>query len=75
MAKKQREVTVTFTKVRDLITDMRVTVDGHDVGGGHFGGEPEDNMECRDYSWVKMLVHELAKDLGATVEHKIEVEQ
>lgn len=47
---------------------IEVLVDGAPVGSGWYGGEPEDNMECRTYSWVEPLIGRLAKALGAEVE-------
>lgn len=44
---------------------VHVYVDGELVGGGDFGGEPEDNCECRDYSWVRPLLRKLSERLGA----------
>jgi len=45
---------------------LRVVVDGECIATGIFGGEPEDNAECRDYSWVKQMLADLATKLGAT---------
>lgn len=50
---------------------ITVKVDGETVGGGSFGGEPEDNMELRDYAWVRPLIESLAKALGAEVETRV----
>ena len=44
-----------------------VYVDDVYIGGGTYGGEPEDNMRCRDYDWVEMLLDTLATKLGAEV--------
>jgi hypothetical protein len=44
-----------------------VYVDGELIGDGNYGGEPEDNVRYRDYSWVEPLLEELAKRLGADV--------
>ena len=38
------------------------------VGRGAFGGEPEDNLRCRDYDWVQPLIENLSQKLGAKVE-------
>lgn len=45
-----------------------VELDGKFLGSGGFGGEPEDNMRCRDYAWVEPLLVDLAQALGAEVE-------
>lgn len=47
-------------------TGIRVIVDGEVIGTGDYGGEPEDNCEYRDYAWVKELLVDLAKKLGAS---------
>jgi hypothetical protein len=47
---------------------LTVKVDGVTVGGGGIGGEPEDNCERRDYSWIRPLIARLSKALGAEVE-------
>ncbi|HET9893176.1 MAG TPA: hypothetical protein VFQ42_22050 [Mycobacterium sp.] len=44
---------------------LRLIIDGAVVDTGEFGGEPEDNGECRDYKWVKEMLMLLAKRLGA----------
>jgi len=44
---------------------IRLVVDGEIVDSGEFGGEPEDNLECRDYKWVKDMLSKLAGELGA----------
>lgn len=41
------------------LEEVYVTVDGTCIGGGGFGGAPEDNCESRDYSWVMPLVERL----------------
>lgn len=46
-------------------TGLRLVVDGEVIDTGDFGGEPEDNIECRDYKWVKTMLVALAKRLGA----------
>lgn len=46
-------------------TGLRLIVDGEVIDTGDFGGEPEDNIECRDYKWVKTMLVALAKRLGA----------
>ncbi len=50
-----------------LFEDIQLEVNGVNIGSGTFGGEPEDNVECRTYSWVKELLAKLAKSLGAEV--------
>lgn len=44
---------------------IRLVIDGEIVDTGQFGGEPEDNIECRDYKWVKAMLAKLAEQLGA----------
>ena len=50
--------------------DCRVEVwlNGECVGGGEYGGPPEDNHRDRDYWWVEDLLSDLALGLGAEVE-------
>ena len=64
------KVTIRHKVIRedDGITSIEVELDGQEIGGGTFGGEPEDNTENRDYSWVTPLVKRLAQKLGADVE-------
>jgi hypothetical protein len=45
-----------------------ILVDGERVAFGNYGGEPEDNLRCRDYDWVEDAFVKLAKALGAEVE-------
>lgn len=52
--------------------ELNVFVDGELIGGGGYGGEPEDNTHYRDYKWVQELVVELAKELGAEVTQSAE---
>jgi hypothetical protein len=52
---------------------VEVYVDDELLGSGDFGGEPEDNTEYRDYSWVRPLLAELARQLGAEVEETEEI--
>lgn len=54
---------------------IEIWVDGKSIGGGSYGGEPEDNTRSRDYSWVEDVIAELAKELGATVECTHEVDK
>lgn len=49
----------------DTRSGLRLVVDGEVVATGDFGGEPEDNTECRDYKWVKDMLAGLARCLGA----------
>lgn len=51
----------------DINEETEVYVDGEHIGGGGYGGEPEDNYRFRDYSWVENLLAELARKLGADV--------
>ena len=48
-----------------------VTVDGNFVGGGFYGGEPEDNSMYRTYKWVEPLLVALSKALGAKIEESL----
>lgn len=52
--------------------ELRLRVDGDLIDTGSFGGEPEDNLEYRDYAWVKGMLERLATRLGAhvTIERK-----
>lgn len=56
------------TKYGDHFDEIEVLVDGHSMGTGHFGGEPEDNTKYRDYRWVEPMLVKLANSLGAEVE-------
>lgn len=49
-------------------TRLEVKVDGKYVGGGSYGGEPEDNSRSRDYHWVESALQAVATNLGASVE-------
>lgn len=44
-----------------------VYVDGVLVASGTYGGEVEDNMRCRTYSWVEDMVRRVAVACGAEV--------
>jgi hypothetical protein len=55
------------------LVSVEVYVDDELLGSGYFGGEPEDNAECRDYAWVRPLLAELARQLGADVEESEEL--
>lgn len=46
---------------------LEVRVNGDYVGGGVYGGEPEDNCRTRDYMWIEHLIADLAIKLGAEV--------
>lgn len=50
-----------------LLEQTVVEIDGLVIGMGDYGGEPEDNMRCRDYRWVEPLLAKLATVLGAEV--------
>jgi len=50
--------------------ELTVTLDGKVIGKGSYGGAPEDNREYRTYSWVRPLLGDLAKALGADVDSK-----
>jgi hypothetical protein len=54
-------------KWHTFLEGVRVEVDGQLVTTGDYGGEPEDNCECRTYAWVKEALSDLAKALGAEV--------
>lgn len=44
---------------------VTVSVDGHEIAWGSYGGEPEDNSRGRDYAWVEDALTRLACALGA----------
>jgi hypothetical protein len=48
-------------------SSITVLVDGEQVGGGYVGGEPEDNLICRDYAWIVPMIAALGKAIGADV--------
>jgi hypothetical protein len=52
----------------DTYYETNVYVDDELVGGGSYGGEPEDNSIHRDYAWVEIVLADLAKKLGADVD-------
>jgi hypothetical protein len=51
-----------------------VWLNGEFIGCGSFGGEPEDNLESRDYAWVLPLITDLVKELDCEVEETEEQE-
>ena len=51
----------------NIVDGVEVYLDGERIGFGDFGGEPEDNCECRDYRWVIPLVKSISEKLGANV--------
>lgn len=65
---KKPVVKITSYTDRDgRIEDINISIDDDFVGMGSFGGEPEDNLESRDYKWVIPLIRKLATALGAEV--------
>jgi hypothetical protein len=56
------------------VVGCSIELDGNVVGYGDFGGEPEDNLESRDYAWVLPLIINLADALDAEVEELEEQE-
>lgn len=60
------ELSTTEYSDRDR-TNVRVFVGGDLLCEGTIGGEPEDNIECRDYAWIKVVLTKLATRLGAVV--------
>lgn len=50
-----------------LTEETQVYVNGEHIGGGRYGGEPEDNMRSRKYAWVETVIERLAHKLGADV--------
>ena len=52
-------------------TDVVFKLDGEIIGFGNYGGEPEDNMRCRDYHWVETIIARISVALGAKVETHI----
>jgi len=51
----------------DTPEEIEIYVDGEKIADGFFGGEPEDNIRCRDYAWVDKALKRLAEALGAEV--------
>lgn len=67
---KPLDDTLTITKGIGKYGDLRsvsLELDGKDIGGGEFGGEPEDNSAERDYRWVVPAFEKLATQAGLTV--------
>jgi hypothetical protein len=46
---------------------IEIYIDGEKITEGSFGGEPEDNMRGRTYSWVDGAIKQIAERLGAKV--------
>jgi hypothetical protein len=64
------KVTITTTQYErdgEFWHETDVSVDGTSIGGGSYGGAPEDNSYWRDYKWVEPLLAKLAATLGAGV--------
>jgi len=59
-----------LTRETDYTTQeaTEVQVDGKTIAFETYGGEPEDNSRCRDYSWVEPLIAKVATVCGAEVE-------
>lgn len=57
-----------WNKYHDWQDITEVYVDGECIVRESYGGEPEDNSRCRDYSWVEPLLKTLSEKLGADVE-------
>lgn len=64
----EHKVVIDWKPYEDGRGVVNVTVNGTRVGGGGIGGEPEDNVRYRDYSWIEGTLSKLAKTLGASVE-------
>ena len=65
--------TVTL-KIRSFLMDgwqfresLDVFIDNEHIASEMYGGEPEDNLRCRDYKWVERVIKEVAEKLDATV--------
>ena len=52
---------------RGLVEITEVIVNGESICVEGYGGEPEDNMRCRDYKWVEPLIKKISELLGAEV--------
>lgn len=59
------DVLIEIEQHDDGRAELRLFVDGESIDTGTFGGEPEDNVEYRDYAWVKTMLAKLATRLGA----------
>lgn len=66
-----KSVKMVTTKGENGVSGIRVEVDGENIGGGRIGGEPEDNCEYRDYSWIRPMVRALSLALGVKAEEEI----
>lgn len=47
--------------------EVEIYLDGEKIAEGFYGGEPEDNLRYRTYSWVDDAIKELGEKLGAKV--------
>lgn len=65
--KQDRRVRIEIVRSPDN-TGLRLIVNDKLISTGEYGGEPEDNCEYRDYSWVKEVIADCAKAFGAAVE-------
>jgi hypothetical protein len=70
MPKVKIEIGSGWSKWGPFCETIKVFVDGELLTIGNYGGEPEDNLRCRDYRWVEIMVADVAKKLGAQVEEK-----
>jgi hypothetical protein len=50
------------------IETVEVVIDGVVHGPFQYGGEPEDNVRCRDYKWVEPLLVTILEAVGANFE-------
>lgn len=68
-----RKLVIKSTEERadDGYTRSEFWLDGMLIGKGHYGGEPEDNLKCRDYDWVETIITRVAKGLGAEVSEEV----
>ena len=73
-----KKVTLKFTEFssdwRSTRHSLSIEVNGKEIAWGSYGGEPEDNIRCRDYAWVEIALRKLAIELGASVD-TVELEE
>ena len=59
MKVRVESITSIIGKWGEFSESTKVYVDGKLIGEGDYGGEPEDNMRCRNYAWVENLLCKL----------------
>jgi hypothetical protein len=57
----------TYPHSSDRVFELKVYIGDEYIGGGSYGGEPEDNTHYRDYKWVQQLVLNLLFRLDCSV--------